>query len=365
MTNVLVVPTGREDVILRQLSTEADDADYFNAVEANREHLSQFGDDTSRNYQTLEDVTNSRINAGSKLRMGIWSGETFVGTVNATPNKNEAAIGYWLDSRYQRHGFATLAAKALGGYMAEQSTRVYAEVVEANKKSVGVLERAGYIHTARRAGQLIFEYNEVPEAGFDMPEAPTFGEEQLKFWDSLSDAQKDFLAAQQMNQYRGGDWIPYPIYRELQYQLPRFTVELALIKPAEEGPQILLIQRPVDDKDIPKEWHVPGVGVSVSDPVRYYEDNDAALDRIMTKEIGGDIQLVRRPTYLETVRRAKNGISEVTAQYYAQALNGQPNHGHYFDMDIALFHPPEAGLIDYHADTLRRVAAHYTSSIKL
>lgn len=164
MTEALVIPTEQEGVILRQLTTEADDVAYFDAVSANRDHLSQFGDTTAGKYQTLEAVTAARLNAGDKVRMGIWDGETFVGTVNAIPDEEGAEIGYWLDSRHTGHGYATLATKALSGYVAQTQPRVYAEVVEGNDLSVRVLERAGFKNTAREAGRLVFE--------FIKPEAP-------------------------------------------------------------------------------------------------------------------------------------------------------------------------------------------------
>ena len=163
MSENLLLPTDQDGVVLRQLATETDDIAYFEAINANRKHLCQFGDNIAEEYQTLEAVRNARLNAGEKIRMGIWDGETFVGTVNATPDEENAEIGYWLDSRHTGRGYATLAARALGGYMAQNSKRVYAEVVEDNDASVRVLERAGYKSTAKEAGRLIFELSKTPE----------------------------------------------------------------------------------------------------------------------------------------------------------------------------------------------------------
>lgn len=163
MVEIPIIPTERTSVTLRQLSNEADDAAYFAAIDANRAHLSQFDDNTANKYRTLEDVTTARLNAGSKIRMGIWDGDTFVGTVNATPNKNGTEIGYWLDSRHTGHGYATLAAKALGHYVAGASGSVYAEVADGNEASVRVLERAGYTQVAENAGRLIFALLGTPE----------------------------------------------------------------------------------------------------------------------------------------------------------------------------------------------------------
>lgn len=157
MPESLILPTDREDVILRQLSTEADDVAYFEAVNANREHLSQFGDATADKYQSLDDVRNTRMNAGDKIRMGIWAADNFVGTVNATPDEEGAEIGYWLDARYTGHGYATLATKALSAYALQRFPKVHAEVVEGNDSSSRVLERAGFNEIEREGGRIAYE----------------------------------------------------------------------------------------------------------------------------------------------------------------------------------------------------------------
>ncbi len=157
MSESLMLSTEQEGVILRQLSTETDDVAYWQSVEANREHLSQFGDTTSQKYQSLEDVASARQNAGNKLRMGIWAMEVFVGTINATPEGDEVEIGYWIDSRYTGHGYATLAARSLARHLAPQYSRVYAEVTNGNDASMAVLTKAGFQQTGIRDEQIIFE----------------------------------------------------------------------------------------------------------------------------------------------------------------------------------------------------------------
>lgn len=141
---MLNLPTERGGVTLKQLATPEDDRAYWNAVEANRDHLNQLGDATSQKYQQLEDVTDARLNAGSKLRMGIWDEDTFVGSINATPKNDEVEIGYWLDSRYTGKGYATLAVQAFTAYLRPQFRRVFAEVHVDNLASAKVLERSGY-----------------------------------------------------------------------------------------------------------------------------------------------------------------------------------------------------------------------------
>lgn len=160
MNPILELSTEQETITLRQLAPE-DAAAYFDAVDANRDHLSQFGDETADKYPTLASVEDSIANPNNpdKLRMGIWEGGTFVGSINLTPSDDgsDAEVGYWLDKRYTGNGYATVATKALAGYAKNKFRRVHAEVVEGNEASIGVLERAGFHETARITGKLIFE----------------------------------------------------------------------------------------------------------------------------------------------------------------------------------------------------------------
>ena len=163
MHNSLVLPTERADVLLRQLTPE-DAPAYFAAVDANRQHLNQFGDITAANYPDLQSVEDSIRNPKNpnKLRLGIWHEDTFAGSVNLTPGEDGAEIGYWLDSRYTGRGYATLAAKALAEYAKERYPKVHAVVTEGNEASTRVLERAGFMRVAKQAGRVIFEFENQP-----------------------------------------------------------------------------------------------------------------------------------------------------------------------------------------------------------
>lgn len=162
----LVIHTQNEQVLLRQLDSEADDLAYFAAIDANREHLSQFGDETAAKYATLEDVCEVRLNPTNpdKLRMGIWNTDDFVGSVNLTPDKyGGAEVGYWLDARHTGHGYATLATRAITQHALKRYSSVYAYVTEGNRASEAVLERAGYQVVAQKAGRLIFVASGINE----------------------------------------------------------------------------------------------------------------------------------------------------------------------------------------------------------
>lgn len=160
MSAPITLSTEREGLTLRQLTIE-DAPAYFEAIDANREHLSQFGDETADKYPDLEAVEQSILEPKNpdKVRLGIWDDETFVGSINLTPDEDgkAAEVGYWLDGRHTGHGYATLATTALSKYAAPKFQRLYAEVVDGNEASARVLERSGYQQTAREAGRLVFE----------------------------------------------------------------------------------------------------------------------------------------------------------------------------------------------------------------
>jgi RimJ/RimL family protein N-acetyltransferase/mannose-6-phosphate isomerase-like protein (cupin superfamily) len=176
MTIPLELPTEQETVRLRQL-TIADAPAYFAAVDSNRDHLSQFGEDTNSKYPDLASVVASIANPTdpNRLRLGIWDKDTFVGSANLTPDEYGAEIGYWLDSRHTHKGYATLATRALAHYAAGRYPHVHAEVTEGNEASVRVLERAGFRQMAAEAGRLVFELiNRQPPRKISLEDTTSF-----------------------------------------------------------------------------------------------------------------------------------------------------------------------------------------------
>jgi predicted acetyltransferase len=143
---VLTLPTEREGLILRELATKADDFAYLEAINEDREHVDQYCNAVAKKYKCIADVTRARLEAGDKIRMGIWNVKTFVGTVNADPNedKTETEIGYWLRASAVGNGYATLAVKSLVAHVSPMFPRVFAEVHVDNQKSANVLERSGF-----------------------------------------------------------------------------------------------------------------------------------------------------------------------------------------------------------------------------
>jgi len=158
MNDYLIVPTEREQLVLKQLTVE-DAPSYFGAVDASREHLSQFGDETATKYPNLESVEESLKNPPdpSKLRFGIWDNDIFVGSINLKPDTEGTEIGYWLDSRHVGHGYATFALKTIAHYATQRFGKPHAWVTKGNDKSVAVMKRAGFVHTNTHDNKLIFE----------------------------------------------------------------------------------------------------------------------------------------------------------------------------------------------------------------
>jgi RimJ/RimL family protein N-acetyltransferase len=160
----LVLPTERDGLILRQLSAEDAQA-YFEAYAASRKEIADFDSKAPTKYLTISEVEESILSPENpdRLRMGIWDGETFVGSINMTPFGETAEIGYWLDTRYTGHGYATMATSALSRYGIRHFDKLFAHVdakdakgnERVNEGSVAVLERAGFKRAAEKIGQLL------------------------------------------------------------------------------------------------------------------------------------------------------------------------------------------------------------------
>ena len=160
MIEPLELVTEHDGLTLRQLSTIADDIAYYEAYNASRPEIEAFEPEEVRGkYSNLDEVTDARTNPenANRLRFGIWSGDTFVGSINLTPKEEGAEIGYWLDTRHTGHGYATLATKALANYGLTQHRRLIANVAEGNEASANVLRRSGFTATTAALGSLAFE----------------------------------------------------------------------------------------------------------------------------------------------------------------------------------------------------------------
>lgn len=137
-----------KDVFLRKITPD-DSKAMFALIDRNKEHLSQFGDETAKKYPTFESVDErNKTQSEEEKRFGIWDKEDLVGFVKVT-RKEEGRweIGYWMGSEYTKKGYMTTAVVALTKYAMDNlgANSVFALVHADNIASRRVLEKAGYL----------------------------------------------------------------------------------------------------------------------------------------------------------------------------------------------------------------------------
>ena len=138
-----------EEISLRQFSIEDVD-DIFDLIDRNREHLSQYEDDTAEKYSKRKDVLDSIVKPDdpSKLRFGIWANGIYVGTVNLTPDKggDRAEIGYYLGKEFMGRRYMTRSVNRVVRYGLDdlEFSEIYGKVHRDNISSIAVLSRCGF-----------------------------------------------------------------------------------------------------------------------------------------------------------------------------------------------------------------------------
>lgn len=137
-----------EDDIFLMRIVFSDSEAMFALIDKNRDHLSQFSDETAKKYPTLESVVKrNSTQSPNEKRFGIWDKNKFVGFVKVTQQKDKGwEIGYWMGSEYTGKGYMTKAVSALTDYAINSlgASYVFAKVDKGNIASLRVLARAGY-----------------------------------------------------------------------------------------------------------------------------------------------------------------------------------------------------------------------------
>jgi ribosomal-protein-alanine N-acetyltransferase len=123
----------------------------FDLIDEDRDHLSQFGDETADKYKTVEDVRSSieEPKNPDKLRFGIWDDASMVGSINITTAERYgsiAEIGYWVGAEHTGHHYAQHATEILTEYAFDNLgvDCIMATVAIGNDASMKTLERAGF-----------------------------------------------------------------------------------------------------------------------------------------------------------------------------------------------------------------------------
>ena len=149
--NPLEIVSSDGEVSLRRYAPQDAEA-AFDLIDNNREHLSQFGEDTPAKYPTLESLRESilhprnpnRFRFGLRNRAGI-----LVGTINLTPDESDpqkGEIGYYLGAQFQGHGYMSRAVEAITDYAFKNLgyTSLFGSVAPENTDSIRVLEKNAY-----------------------------------------------------------------------------------------------------------------------------------------------------------------------------------------------------------------------------
>lgn len=136
------IETDMTGLILRHMTTIADDVERFEYQQRNKNHLAEFGNTVD---ETVEATTARRLRDGDGV-FGIWFDNQLVGTVayQTEHSDTEVAIGVSLDKDATGRGYALAAVKALTAYALTRFGRVYAEVDINNVKSINLLIRSGF-----------------------------------------------------------------------------------------------------------------------------------------------------------------------------------------------------------------------------
>ncbi len=160
-TNPLEIRSIVQGVSLRQFAP-SDARTIFELIDGNRDHLSQFGDETATKYPTEKSVLDSITNPKNpnKLRFGIWDNGKLVGSINLTPDEeHRAEVGYYLGSKFTGKGYMGRAVITLVEYVFSELEyeTLFGNVHPDNKNSQNVLSKAGFERTgSKENGDFVF-----------------------------------------------------------------------------------------------------------------------------------------------------------------------------------------------------------------
>lgn len=150
-------------ISLKQFTPE-DSKAIFELIDRNRDHLSQFGDETATKYPSEKSVLDSITNPKNpnKLRFGVWDDGQFVGSINLIPDENgesKAEIGYYLGAEFTGKGYMSKAVKTLVDYAFSHLgyKSLFGNVHPDNTNSQRVLLKSGFRKTGTKEdGDIVY-----------------------------------------------------------------------------------------------------------------------------------------------------------------------------------------------------------------
>jgi len=155
----------------------------------------------------------------------------------------------------------------------------------------------------------------------------------------------------------------YELWREMVRLNTLSTVELVPLRVTDQGRiQVLLTQRPKGDL-WEYLWHIPGSVMYATDKIEHEHDYRDAFMRIYGDggEIGGGVQIVGEPTYVDTHRRMTLRGPEHSAITCVE-VRGDTTTGQFVDMDGFPGNVPAPGIITHQVNCIIVAAQRFAES---
>jgi len=141
-----------------------DAGEIFELIDCSRQHLSQYGDRTAKEYLTVDSVLRSILKPPNpdKLRYAVRDEMgTLIGSINLTPdekNTRMVKIGYYLGKGFIGRGYMGEAVRLLTEHAFNKLgfEVLFGKVHKDNLASIRVLEGVGYVKFGREGKEIIF-----------------------------------------------------------------------------------------------------------------------------------------------------------------------------------------------------------------
>ncbi|PID52075.1 MAG: hypothetical protein CR972_03560 [Candidatus Moraniibacteriota bacterium] len=148
LINIKVEPS----IILKQFEV-SDIKVIFQVMDRNRDYLKKWCARTIDKYPNAEALCEDivRYRNSKAFCLGIWDKKEFMGSINFTVYNDffevpRCVIGYWIDENHQGRGYIGKSLAYIVEYIFDTFDvhMIHAKVSSQNKRSINVLERAGF-----------------------------------------------------------------------------------------------------------------------------------------------------------------------------------------------------------------------------
>lgn len=147
---MLTLTTVFPDLVL-QVLTQSHALELYDLLQQNRDYLTAHGDYADQLAMSHKELEDDLGDDHGNLRFGLLLRGELIGRIDLVPvNPPKYGLGYWLAEKVTGKGYATAALQALIAFarMDLHATDIYAGVTHGNRRSVTLLERAGFLPVA-------------------------------------------------------------------------------------------------------------------------------------------------------------------------------------------------------------------------